>query len=237
MQRYLQHYSAYWLVFSLCALLVPTGCKDDAPDTLPKRSKMFADFFVRYLAPEQQMRGQVSFWDGLSWSNLDPIEPDGIVSFEGRKLQAKHLSGNQVRFSDTYKGDYQEPLAFRFRSTDGRYLQYEVKMTPVRDFFVKGKISKTEGASFVINGGVMNKEESLVFLFTNAGNEATAITVEGPNPDVTVHLTPEQLKDLTPGAGHLYLVKKQHKSEVHPNLELTAAVEYYTEQREVVVEE
>lgn len=220
----------------LCLLLLLTACRD-VPDEAPKRTKMFADFFVRYLAPEQQIRGQVSFWDGMSWSSLDPIEPDGIVSFEGHQLSPRRLPGDLIRFSETYQGAYEEPLAFRFRDKDGRYLQYELKMTPIRDFFVKGKISKQEGASFVINGGVMSKEESLVFLFTNSRNEARSITVEGPNPDVTVHLSAEQLKGLTPGSGRLYLVKKLQKAESHPNLELTAAIEYYTDSREVLVEE
>ena len=236
MQHYLPCYTRYGLSVLLFLLLFPTACRD-APEPPPDRSKMFADFFVRYLATERQLRGQASFWDGLSWTNLDPITPEGVVSFEGRKMEPRRLPGNEVRFSDTSRSDYAESLAFRFRSTDGRYLQYELKMTPVRDFFVKGKISKSAGASLVINGGVMSKGESLVFLFTNADNEATALTVEGPNTDVTVQLAPAQLQNLTTGPGRLYLVKKQHKTEVHPNLELTSAVEYYTESREVVVEE
>jgi len=236
MRAHQQHLSGRRPVYLLFLFISLFACKE-TPDPAPQRPRMYADFFVRYLAPEQQIRGQVSFWEGLDSMNIDPTEPGGIVSFEGQKMIAKQLPGNQVRFSETHQARYEEPIAFRFRNLDDKYLQYELKMTPIRDFFVKGKISKQEGATFVINGGVMSKEESIVFLFTNERNEAQAVTFKGPSIDVEISLTPEQLAPLSLGDGRLYLVKKQHKKESHSNLELTAAVEYYTESREVLVEE
>lgn len=183
------------------------------------------------------MLGQASFWEGVSWEILKPVEPSGIVSFENHKMKPSRLPGDQIRYSDSFSQAYEESLAFRFRNKDGRYLQYELKMTPVRDFFVKGKISKNDGATFVVNGGIMNKEEHLIFMFTDEQQRARAITVEGPTTDIEIHIPPEQLQDLTVGPGQLYLVKKQQRAESHPNLELIAAVEYYTGQHEVRVEE
>lgn len=238
MQTYQPKHLGHWLHILLSLLLVTVACREtESPIPPPGRKKVFADFFIRYLAPEQQLRGQVSFWEGVNWKILDPFEPSGIVSFKNRQMKSSRLPGDQIRFSETFKGPYEEALAFRFRNRDGRYLQYELKMTPVRDFFVKGKISKREGATFVINGGVMSEEESLVFMFTDEQQQATAITIEGPMADIEIYIPGESLEGLKMGPGQLYLVKKQHRAESHPNLELTAAVEYYTEQREIIVEE
>lgn len=238
MQNYKQFLCGFGPYTLLLLLLSSTACRntEDPLDT-GRTGTVFADFFVRYLSPEQQLRGQVSFWEGISGDIREPLEPGGIVSFENRKMAARRLAGNQIRYTETFYGEYEESLAFRFRNKDGRYLQYILKMSPVRDFFVKGVISKSEGATFVINGGVINKEESLVFMFINAQQEVTAVTVPGPNPDVEVTIPADQLQALQPGSGQLYLVKKQHRTESHPNLELTAAVEYYTEMRGVEVVE
>jgi hypothetical protein len=238
MQIYQQHFSIrrlYWIL-SLC--LIFSSCRDtERPPASTERSKTFAEFFVRYLAPEQQLLGQASFWEGVSWEVLDPIAPSGIVSFENAKMKPARLPGDQIRFSETLTKTYEESLAFRFRNQDGRYLQYELKMTPLRDFFVKGSISKSEGATFVINGGIMTESEQLVFMFSDARQRATAITLEGPTSDIEITIPPEQLQDLRPGPGQLYLVKKQQRAETHPDLELVAAVEYYTGQREIEVVE
>ncbi|PHN05627.1 hypothetical protein [Flavilitoribacter nigricans] len=238
MQTYQQHTYGFWPYLALCLLFILPACREtESTESLPGRTKIFADFFIRYLAPEQQMRGQASFWEGVSWDVQDPLELSGIVSFENRKMEARRLPGDQIRYAETFKEAYEEGLAFRFRNTDGRYLQYEIKMTPVRDFFVKGKISKSEGATFVINGGIMSQEESLVFMFTDEAQQARAVVVEGPSSDIEITIPPEKLQGLTTGPGQLYLVKKQQRAESHPNLELTAAIEYYTGQREVTVEE
>lgn len=150
-------------------------------------------------------------------------------------MESKRLPGGQIRFSRTDHIAYEEPLSFRFRMPDGRFLQYELKMTPVRDFFIKGEVSKSEGTTLVVNGGLMNEEEQLVLLFTDEQQKATAITIEGPTTDIELSIDPEQLAGLTLGPGRLYLVKKQKKTESHPNLELTAALEYYTGSKEVEV--
>jgi hypothetical protein len=213
------------------------ACSPDQPEqeTNFRQSRIFADFSVRYMAPDQEMRGQASFWEGLSWSNLTPIIPEGTISFGGQEMESKRLPGDQIRFSFTEHKTYQDSLAFRFRMPDGRYMQYELKMTPIRDFFIKGEVSKSGGGSFVINGGLITKDEQLVFLFTDVEQKATAITIDGPTKNIEIALSPEQLQGLTPGIGRLYLIKKLQKQESHPNLELKASVEYYTSSRLIEV--
>lgn len=238
MQTYRQHISSFGLYSCVCLYLCLLSCREaeSPPDALAP-GKTFAEFFIRYLAPEEQLLGQVSFWKGVSWEVRDPLEPSGLVSFENQELEPRRLPGNQVRYSGTLKKAYKDSLAFRFRNQDGRYLQYEMKMTPIRDFFVKGRVSKTEGATFVVNGGIINQEEEIVFMFIDQRNRAKSITIKGPTTDIGISIPAEKLQELTPGPGQLYLVKKQHRSESHPNLDLTASLEYYTGQREVLVEE
>lgn len=238
MQTYQQHIHGRRPLILLCICLLFSFCREtENPSDPPQGRKTFAEFFIRYLAPEQQMLGQASFWEGGSWESLHAVEPSGIVSFENHQMKASRLPGEQIRFSDNFSGAYDESLAFRFRNKDGRYLQYELKMSPVRDFFVKGQIRKSAGATFVVNGGIMNKEEQLVFMFTDEQKRATAITIEGPTSDIEIQIPAEQLQGLTPGPGQLYLVKKQERAESHPNLELIAAIEYYTGQQDIVVKE
>ncbi|MCB0629828.1 MAG: hypothetical protein R2824_19460 [Saprospiraceae bacterium] len=237
MQSEQRHFKRTQLFFWLFLAILGAACRPDqsSEEVVFRQSKIFVDFFVRYLAPEQQLRGQASFWEGVSRSNLQPVIPEGSISFDGEEMEAKRLPGSQIRFSLTEQKTYKDSLAFRFRMPDGRYLQYELNMTPVRDFFIKGNISKSEGATFVINGGLMNENEEIILMFTDEEFKATAITVKGPTSNIEISVSPEQLQALTPGPGQLYLVKKLQKQESHPNLELTAAVEYYTDSRAIEV--
>lgn len=217
-------------------LILIFGACQEAPDVPASRVKIFADFFVRYLSAEQQLKGQVSFRRGVDQSSAQPWQPDGEILFDLQAMQRDILPDNRVRFSHTRYKEYAEPFIFHFKGLQGKYLQYEVKMSPIQDFFAQGPITKASGATFVVHGGVLSAEEQLIFVFVDSINESRAITITGPTKDIEIKLNPEQVASLTPGSGRLYLIKKRLKEEIHPNIEIRAEVECYTTAKNIVVE-
>lgn len=223
-------------ILILTLLLCSWGCRE-APDVPASRNKLYAEFFVRYLSAEQQIKGQVSFRQGVDRVSAQPWQPTGEVLFELQAMERDELPDKAVRFTQVRYGSYRQPFVFHFPGLQGKYLQYEIKSTPLQNFFVQGPISKSRGATFVVHGGILHDQEKMVFAFVNADKEVRTITVEGPTKDIGFDLRSEQMADLSTGPGRLYLIKHSQKQEVHPTIEITSTVECYTNDQAIIIEE
>ena len=79
----------------LMATLLVTGCKRD-----PKVStKLFADFFVRYLQDVAEMKAQASFNEGDSLTTASPKTIQGGVAFQGSGMEMRSVQNTLVRYT------------------------------------------------------------------------------------------------------------------------------------------
>lgn len=210
----------------VCLIIFSQSCnQQENPITQPS---VFEDYFVRYLAPEQKLKAQAIFALGDSISVAVPFVPFGGVAFMSSGMEMKKINEQMIRYSSETSAEYQNVFKFRYKNPAGDFAPYEISMTPIEDFFIKSKVSKSSGLDLVINGGLLSPQESLVFLFSDQNNVAASYTLSGPTKDIEFHLPPNSLKNLTPGNGKLYLVKKIIKNESLDHRQIHAEIEYYT---------
>lgn len=211
----------------LAVLLLATACEE--PRAPEESNHYFANFFVRYLAVEQQLKSQATFLSGDSLNSARPVSFNTPVLFQGESMDGRKIPGDVVRYSWLNTSAYPEQFQFQFQRLDGEVQQLTAEMSPIRDFFLKGPLSITEGINLVINGGVLEEEESLVLIFSDETNRATSITVEGPYKTIEYNIPPKELYNLSTGPGKLYLVKKQQRVYDEKNISATSTIEFYSD--------
>lgn len=223
------------LLFSILFLsvLYCSSCKNQEKQT-PKLI-FFEDYFIRYLSPEQQIKAQAVFAEGDTITRTQAKSFLGGVSFQGSGMTERKISDKLIRFEETRKMDYADSFSFRHKGEDGNNTTHIINMSPIEDFFLKSSVSKTNGLDIVVKGGVLTKQESLVFLFSDNQNIAASIEVKGPTNTIEFHLSPTQFSKLNIGKGKLYLVKKQATLEKTGNRDIHAEIEYYTKDIEIEI--
>ncbi len=227
--NYHQIFVSLLLAFLFC------NCQTDSnPEKGPL---IFADFFIRYLDDEHELKAQASFLEGDSINNAVPKTFEGGIAFQGSGMEMKKIQDKLIRYSLIREMDYLDTFRFKFNNDLGNPEIYSVAMSPIQDFFLQGPISKSKGMTIVINGGVLNPGENLVLLFSDEKNQARTINMVGPKADVEYRFTADQLKNLTIGKGQLYLVKKQLKEQNIGNRVVRTEIEYYTKAIDVEVVE
>jgi hypothetical protein len=222
-------------ILLVCLILLVSGCKQqENPVTEPT---LFEDYFIRYLSPEEQLKSQAVFAIGDSVNTITPFVPLGGASFMGSGMEMRKISKDLIRYTQEMNTSYQASFKFRFKNTQGTFNNYEISMSPIEDFFVKGEISKTNGINLVINGGLLSEEESLVFILSDANNVAASHTTTGPTKDINYNIPPAIFKNFAPGTGKLYLVKKILKNESLENRKIHAEIEFYSKDLDIEITE
>lgn len=221
-----------WL--SIC-LLSGVLCSCSDPQTEEAPPHRFADFFIRYLEGEQQLKAYASFYEGDSLRTATPIAIDGGVQFIGRAMEKRTLPEYGIRYTATHTGSYREQFGFTHPGREGHLEEYLLSMTPVDSFAFEAPPSKQQGATLIVGNGTLKSGETLVFFFSGPDNKAYTIDIDGPTAGVSYLLTPAQLRDLPAGPLQFYLVKKRSTEEKSPAVTVRRTMEYYTRAIDIVL--
>lgn len=224
--------SATLLVFSIFFI---QSCKQQENPISPPT--VFEDYFIRYLSPTQDLKAQAILAIGDSMDQVQPLSISGGVAFESSGMILRKINENLSRYSIDRQMEYAESFKFKYNDEAGKPVSYTISLNPIEDFFLKSSVSKTNGLDIVINGGLLAENESIVFLFSDQNNIAASYTLNGPTKGIEFHLSPNEIKNLAPGKGKLYLVKKQMKNEKSGLRDIHAEIEYYTKDIEIEIEE
>lgn len=209
-------------------LLLIANCRSD--DAANERPSLQAGLFVRYLAPERQLKGQASFMRADTAASAQPLRLPGGVAFMGSGMQARELPGDLVRYTTTLTAAYPTPLRFSFTPENGGEQRIiELSMSPLDSFAVVGIPSLAAGITLYLASGLQD-DESLVCLFTAPDQQARTIIREGPLAAGELLLPPASLTHFTTGDYRLYLVKKQDRQFTQGDLSISSAIEYYTKE-------
>ncbi|KAA3636624.1 MAG: hypothetical protein DWQ02_07935 [Bacteroidetes bacterium] len=228
----MKYISAILLVF---VVIFSSGCKQqETPVTEPT---IFEDYFIRYLSQEKQLKAQAVFGIGDMVTTATAFVPVGGAAFMSSGMEMRKISDDLVRYTQEMNTEYQKSFRFRYKNTLGQANNYEISMTPVQDFFIQSEVSKSNGLDLVINGGLLAEGETLVFIFSDQNSVAASFDINGPTKDISYHLPPEAIKNLTPGAGKLYIVKKTNKNESLDHREIHAEIEFYTNDLDIEIVE
>lgn len=201
------------------------GCRH--PEPPPVAARYQADFHVRYIANQRELRGQADF------KALQPEQPApdiaGGVAFWGSSTQKKTLPGNVTRYEQTSVGDWLKDKTFQFQLPDAT----EPQTIPIQmDGITRLQIVKAnlrEGIQVNI-GTSLRDDESLVFLFTDPTGENRTIIRPGPLTTTTLLLPADATYHFVPGAYMVYAAKTQKTEGTRPGLNYRLQVEFYSEE-------
>lgn len=221
----------------LALAIITFSCRNNEPEKV--KSDLHGDFFVRYLAPEQELKAYASFSQGDSVQISVPIEMAGGVTFQGSGMEARNLQGQQIRYVYETQSDYTAPYTFKTQTPGGQPLEHTIAMKGIGKFSIKeGVISKSKGMTLVIEQGSLEKGESIVMLFTVPATGASyTVIAAGPHPNDIHEIPATTIPALPKGKVQLYLVKKQEVISDTPLANITASAEYYSDMIEVEVVE
>lgn len=234
MARKIYRHMRYLILFFVATAFV--ACQSESAQEVP----MYADFFVRYLETEEQIKAHASFYEGDTLTTSKSVTFDDEVTFQNNVMQPRQIMENRnFRYVYNGKGDYSDTFTFKFpKSTGFGKRAYTVAMAPIEDFSVKnGVVSLSEGMVLEIQGEPFQANESLVLLFTGEHNVSVAAEFEGPFDVAELDVPAVQLLGVEPGKNALYLVKKQVNADKADNMDVTSSVEFYSKIIDVEVVE
>ncbi|MCB9040001.1 MAG: hypothetical protein H6557_25550 [Lewinellaceae bacterium] len=203
------------------------GCKDTQPEESPRH--LFAEFFVRYLQAEEELKAHASFFEGDTIQTAVPKSFAGGAAFQGQDMAVRNLPGGTIRYTYEQRSAYADTFRFNFKDDFGQRREIQVAMVPIDSFAVEGgQASKSAGMALYARGGQLGRGESMVLLFTGEKNKASTIMLTGPSAGEEYRIPAAKVEPLSTGKNTLYLVKKKRAAEEGDSLSTVSDIEFYT---------
>ena len=213
------------------ALLFLSACQNaPAPKDKEPAGLLFADLYVRYIAPQQQYTASASFRQGDSLKTAQSISLPQPVQFESEEMNTRTLPQGLTRYRLDRKSPYQNGNTFVFTPPGSQPRPYQLQLPAIDSFeIIGGSASLSDGMKLYLHGQPLQDGERLVLLFSDAQNKAESITLPGPQFEDTIQLHPLRLRKLSPGPHTLYLVRKANRDTQLADIRLRTAAEYYSD--------
>ncbi|MCB9287366.1 MAG: hypothetical protein H6560_08625 [Lewinellaceae bacterium] len=228
-QRY-----AYFMIALIIAGSLLYGCREPREQEAP--TPLFAEFYVRYLQAERELKAHASFFEGDSIQAATPKAFAEGAAFQGNSMEPRTLPGGTLRYTFEQPGTYADTFRFSFRDDLGRGRQVLVAMAPIDSFAVTGgQASKSSGMALYARGGKLERGESMILLFNDEKNQAATIMLTGPSAGENYRIPAAKVEKLSSGKNTLYLVKKKRATQKEDGLSALTDIEFYTNTIEVEV--
>lgn len=217
----------FQLLWSIFFSLIFYTCQPVSSSKEPTKKKVFARYYVKYSQNDQTYKAEASFLTGDSTVNALATEMES-VSFQGGIMKQRTQPRNDLSYIAERSGKFSAQLKFKYTDqSESKHL--DLSFNPIHSFLIKDKmVSKSKGLTLVWDGGALEEGESLLLLFSDQTNKAASTTLKGPSRKSEILLPGNFLKDLQPGKGNLFLVRKQ-SGEINDDLtNYKYLLEYYT---------
>lgn len=196
----------------------------------------FAQYYVRYLQEERQIKAHVAFFEGDSLPTARPVQFQGDVIFQGQPMQPRQLPPRTIRYLYNGVGDYAlNSFIFQYQDNSGKTRQQMLQMAPIESFSVNIEASRSRGMELTVQTAPFQTDESLVLFFTNlTDHQSYTIEYKGliDNP---LLITPQEMGNITPGKYLLYLIKRQRMTNRSERTEITTEIEFYSKTIEIQI--
>ena len=214
-----------YIFFWTLLLLAATAC--NGPAAAPKQT---LDCYVRYLAPEAQIRAEATLKTGMEGQGApQPVEvPEGF-RYQNVLMSTSHKQG--VSYFIEHPGGYTPQHNFRWKDAEGNAHSFDMEMSPVTAFSFGGKTSlaRAEPATFTWEGGALEKGEGLVFMWEQPDTRSTIpMEVIGTPGQTEIEFPSVKLSELAPGTWTLYIVRKKLVEGLSGAVQVSGLVEYYS---------
>ncbi len=191
--------------------------------------RWFAQFYVRYLNPDQKTEAEASFWKGPTAASSKSTFLKNGIFFNGGAMSEKDLSKvNILKYTSKRTGELPEAFDFRFDLDPALDLSFSDRIDPIDNF----EISYTPGENTPLTlewaGSSLNENEEIVFIISDSQKKAITFSVKGPSAENKLEIPFQKFKKASAGKGELYLVRKKYMDVKNENFEGNSTVEYYT---------
>ena len=203
------------------------SCTPDTPTS--GQIKIFADFYVRYLKPERELKAYAAFLEGNTIEEGQSKTFPGGVNFLAKAMDPKKLSDETTRYQYAERESYPKEMVFSFLQTDGAQQRFEAALESLDTFGIQEGCSKTSGMALDLYGTRLAADETLLLLLTDTNAHAYTLQKDGPTEGESIRFSPQQLVHLPAGALDVYLVRKKLVQGIRDNYDFRIALEYYSD--------
>lgn len=211
------------------------SCQNDPAPAASKAKEYHAQFFIRYLADNQEIKAEATFKVGDSIKTAKPIGLKDPIYFNKNLMDERDLKKNGIRYKSVTKGAFPKTSNFNF-NFELEPFSYEIAFSKiVSPALSADHFALSEENEITWNGDPLVKGESMVIVITDENDKTIFNTVSGPTDVSSVKLYRQQVGSLQSGKGQLYLVKKQAVKKKVKSFNVVSIVEYYTNPIDILI--
>lgn len=209
------------------------SCQQD--HKLDYQQQKLMDVFVRYIYPEKAYKVQVSFSHMDSMQQLIPQVIDGQVLFHNHSLLKRSIGDQLIRYETNFRGDPEKEMKLIIQSASEWDLQQTLPMVPIDQVTISPSINREGYFDFSAAPSNLDKDEILVLLFSDQNNQAASISLNGPLNMTKTTVSGEALKNLSPGPGRVYAVRKKDVATSTKHIDIRWSTEFYTDEQSIEI--
>ncbi len=193
------------------------GCQSDPSSNPQSRGDqridnvIAAQYYLRYLEPEEALKVEVSFNATKKGTQPKPIMIKS-VKFEHQEMKLRSFSAPKtvIRYEFRQHGPYKKNYEFEMEDERFPSFKHSLKLKPITSFSVDGStIQKTKGFDLSWKGAPLNENQSIVLFFTDEQNRAFNLDLKGPTTSNKVSFSAPQVKDLPTGNLEMSVITKE----------------------------
>ncbi len=198
---------------------------------------------IRFLADQNELRGDLQLFRGDSIKNSAPLElPAGTTAFLGSVMTATELPQGQ-RWRTEMRADFPVDMRFTFPKSaadlDDRYT-LPVRLSPPLIDSLPNVLNKEKSLRFTAGTEPLSAPENIVVFFEPLDRKLSPrrIVIAGPTASEKVTIPATAMLDIPTGEHYVYFVKQKLDRDTIDNGQLLGAtqISYHTRSKKVVVE-
>ncbi len=217
-------------------LLMVTGLLACQSDKENERLPLSASLYVRYIADQQLMQAEASFYKGDSLSQQAVEFPAG-VAFMGSGMKVSKIPGIAPRYQlERPMILPDDSLRFVFRETaSDEPTTLRLHIQPIDSLIFTNTPNLREGMGISLPRP-LGKNENLIMLFTDASGKTQTLIIEGPTRTSQTAAPGPAFKDFSPGTYTLSILTRQESQTSYGKLQVNSILEYYGFDRSVTLQ-
>lgn len=215
-------------LFGILILCTLAACQNE--QAAANEVKLFANYYVRYLQNEQQLKAEASFKKGLEKENAKKIDLAGEIRLLNTPLIPININGSILRYQLEQKTKLKPNYEFVLEHDSGELSKHKIEISPIREFSLEnGVASQSKGFQLNWEGANLSENDRLLIMITDQNDKAHSITINGPTSGQSAAIQGTDLLGLATGNGYIYLVKKSNQEEIQNKTVINSLAEYYTD--------
>lgn len=212
--------------------LLSLGCKSTA-DIAP----ITANLYVRYMAPEQTLQAEATFYEGDTLPYDKAISFPAGVAFLGSGMTFNEVPGIAPRYQALRQlSTVGDSLRFSFQEPQQEGLTtISLTISAIDSAMIIGTPNLKDGIALRLPAPLA-ADETLLMLLTGPDKQTRTLAIEGPTAAAQTKVPGPALTEFTAGSYQLFLVAKKDSRTKQGHILVNSSVEYYSHETTIRLE-